>query len=44
MEENKNTCSKKPFAFLILALGILGAGFAIGCYYYHAKMDNNCGI
>jgi hypothetical protein len=41
MEENKNTCSKKPFAFLILALGILGAGFAIGCYYYHAKMDNN---
>ncbi|MBQ4493178.1 MAG: SIMPL domain-containing protein [Elusimicrobiaceae bacterium] len=43
MEENKNTCSctKKYIAFLILALGILGAGFAIGCYYYHAKMDNN---
>lgn len=43
MEENKNCCtgSKKYLAFLILALGILGAGFVMGCYYYHAKMDNN---
>ncbi len=43
MEENKNCCtgSKKAIAFLILALGILGAGFAIGRYYYHAKMDTN---
>ena len=41
MEENKNNNSKKYLAFLILALGILGAGFAIGRYYYHAKMDTN---
>lgn len=46
MEENKENksnclCTKKYIAFLILALGILGAGFAIGCYYYHAKMDTN---
>ena len=41
MEENKNNCSKKYLASLILALGILGAGFVMGCYYYHAKTDNN---
>lgn len=41
MEEIKNNCSKKYLASLILALGILGAGFVMGCYYYHAKTDNN---
>lgn len=41
MEENKTNTGKKSLAFLILALGILGAGFVMGCYYYHAKMDTN---
>lgn len=41
MEENKNNATKKYLAFLILALGILGAGFVWGSYYYKAKMDTN---